>query len=394
MHRPVWTPTALALVVLTAIALDGCSQASTPLAAKTDEPSAAPAAPVEVPPADPPLEGMPPLLDPKDIYAATRPGSLSPTVANYVQRVYVPNTVSNTVDVIDPVSFKVVGHFEVGREPQHVTPSYDLKRLWVLSDLGDSVTEIDPATGAKGQTLWVKDPYNMYYTPDGQFAVVVAEREQRLNFLDPATMKMRESLPVPCKGVDHMDFTADGRFLIASCEFAAKLLKVDVAARKVVGTLALEPGGMPQDVRSAPDGKLFYVADMMAHGVYVIDPQAFSRVEFIPTGKGAHGISISRDSKVMYVSNRGEGSVSVIDLATRQKTAKWQIPGGGSPDMGGLSIDGSVLWLSGRYNAEVYAFDTKDGHLLARIKVGRGPHGLAVFPQPGRYSLGHNGLYR
>lgn len=394
MHRPVWTPTALALVVLTTVALDGCSKASTPLAAKTDEPSAAPAAPVAVPPADPPLEGMPPLLDSKDIYAATRAGNLSPTVASYVQRVYVPNTVSNTVDVIDPVSFKVIDHFDVGREPQHITPSYDLKRLWVLNDLGDSVTEIDPATGKKGQTIWVKDPYNMYYTPDGKYAVVVAEREQKLNFLDPVTMKMRESLSVPCKGVDHMDFTADGRFLIASCEFAAKLVKVDVAARKVLGTLALEPGGMPQDVRSAPDGTLFYVADMMAHGVYVIDPHTFSRVEFIPTGKGAHGISISRDSKVMYVSNRGEGTVSVIDLATRQKTAKWQIPGGGSPDMGGLSIDGSVLWLSGRYNAEVYAFDTKDGHLLARIKVGRGPHGLAVFPQPGRYSLGHNGLYR
>ena len=391
MLRQVWTPTALALVVLTAMTLDGCSKAAPAVAAKTDEPSAAPVATSNL---EPPLEGMPPLLDPNDVYAATRAGRLSPTVADFPQRIYVPNSGSNTVDVIDPATFKIVNHFDVGREPQHVTPSYDLKRLWVLSDLGDSVTEIDPTTGAKGRTVWVKDPYNMYYTPDGKYAIVVAERERKLNFLDPETMKVRESLSVPCKGVDHMDFTADGRYLIASCEFAATLVKVDVAARKVVGTLTLEPGGMPQDVRSAPDGKLFYVADMMAHGVYVIDPHAFSRVEFIPTGKGAHGISISRDSKLMYVSNRGEGSVSVFDLGTRKQVARWEIPGGGSPDMGGLSIDGSVLWLSGRYHHEVYAFDTKDGHLLARIKVGRGPHGLAVFPQPGRYSLGHNGLYR
>jgi len=391
MLRPVWTPTALALVVLMAIVLDGCSKTSVPNAAKTDPSSAAAVPPTNI---EPPLEGMPPLLDANDIYAATRAGRLSPAVADYPQRVYVPNAVSNTVDVIDPVSFKVVGHFAVGRQPQHITPSYDLKRLWVLNDLGDTVTEIDPATGTKGKTIWVKDPYNMYYTPDGKFAVVVAEREAKLNFLDPVTMKMRESLPVPCRGVDHLDFTANGRFLIASCEFASTLVKVDVAARRVVGTLALEPDGMPQDVRSAPDGTLFYVADMMANGVYVIDPYAFQRVQFIPTGRGAHGISISRDSKVMYVSNRGEGSVSVIDLATRQPIAKWDIPGGGSPDMGGLSIDGSVLWLSGRYNQEVYAFDTKDGHLLARIKVGRGAHGLAVFPQPGRYSLGHNGVYR
>lgn len=391
MLRPVWTPAAVALAVLLGTALDGCSKASTPAAAKTDGLSAAAVARTN---SETPLEGMPPLPDSNDIYAADRAGSLSPTVADYPQRVYVPNAVSNTVDVIDPVSFKVVGHFAVGRQPQHITPSYDLKHLWVLNDLGDSVTEIDPATGTKGKTIWVKDPYNMYYTPDGKFAVVVAEREAKLNFLDPVTMKIRESLSVPCRGIDHLDFTANGRFLIASCEFAAALVKVDVAARRVLGTLTLEPGGMPQDVRAAPDGTLFYVADMMANGVYIIDPYAFSRVQFIPTGRGAHGISISRDSKVMYVSNRGEGSVSVIDLGTRLPIAKWEIPGGGSPDMGGLSIDGSVLWLSGRYHHEVYAFDTKDGHLLARIKVGKGPHGLAVFPQPGRYSLGHNGVYR
>src|SRR5262249_51675982 len=228
-------------------------------------------------------------------------------------------------------------------------------------------------TGAKGKTVWVKDPYNVYYTPDGKFAVVVAERVAALNFLDPATMKMVASLRVPCRGIDHMDFSANGRFLIASCEFGAALVKVDVATRTVLGTLSLESGGMPQDVRSAPDGTVFYVADMMANGVYVIDPYAFTRVAFIPTGTGAHGISISRDSTRMYVSNRGEGSVSVIDLATRTPIAKRNIPGGGSPDMGGLSADGSVLWLSGRYHREVYAFDTQDGHLIARIKVGKGP---------------------
>ena len=65
--------------------------------------------------------------------------------------------------------------FAVGNQPQHVTPSYDLKTLWVLNDLGDSETSIDPATGKKGETVHVADPYNMYYTPDGKFAIVVAE---------------------------------------------------------------------------------------------------------------------------------------------------------------------------------------------------------------------------
>jgi DNA-binding beta-propeller fold protein YncE len=147
-------------------------------------------------------------------------------------------------------------------------------------------------------------------------------------------------------------------------------------------------------VKTAPDGKTFYVADMMANGIYLVEPDSFKKVGFIATGKGTHGLYVSRDSKTLYISNRGEGSVTLLDLATQKIMTKWQIPHGGSPDMGGVSADGKVLWLSGRYNAEVYAFDTTDGHLLARIKVGKGPHGLCVYPQPGRYSLGHTGVFR
>jgi YVTN family beta-propeller protein len=340
------------------------------------------------------LPGMPPVLDPADIYAADHAGNLSDTVKSFPSRVYVPNSGSDTVDVIDPATFKIVAHFPVGHQPQHVVPAWDLKRLWVLNDLGNSVTELDPATGKKGRTLPVDDPYNMYFTPDGKYAIVVAEQQQRLDFRDAQTMKLDGSIQVECKGIDHMDFTTDGRFLIASCEFASRLVKIDVAARKVLGYLPVDKGGMPQDVKTSPDGKVFYVADMMANGIYLIDPDAFTRIGFIATGKGTHGLYVSRDSKTLYISNRGEGSITLLDLATRKIAAKWKIPGGGSPDMGGVSADGKVLWLSGRYNAEVYAFNTENGHLLARIKVGKGPHGLSVYPQPGRYSLGHTGVFR
>ena len=340
------------------------------------------------------LPGMPPLVDAKDVYAGARPGSLSPAVKGFPDRIYVPNSGSNTIDVIDPHTFKIIGHFAVGKQPQHVVPSYDLKSLWVLNDLGDSLTRIDPMTGAKLDTVPVIDPYNMYYTPDGKYAIVVAEAKRQLHFRDAQTMKLVEKVPVPCKGVDHMDFSPDGRYLVASCEFSGQLVKVDVETRKVVGEVKISDTAMPQDVRLSPDGSVFYTADMMSNGVFQIDGKTMKNIGFIPTGKGAHGLYFSRDSKFMYVSNRGEGTISLIDMATRKVATKWTIPGGGSPDMGGVSADGKVLWLSGRYNAEVYAIDTTDGHLLAKIKVGKGPHGLCVYPQPGRYSLGHTGNIR
>jgi YVTN family beta-propeller protein len=340
------------------------------------------------------LPGMPPVIDPRDIYAADRPGDLNPTVKGYPSRIYVPNSGSNTVDVINPATYQIIGHFRVGKQPQHVTPSYDLKTLWVLCDLGDSETQINPATGKKGKTIYVEDPYNMYYTPDGKFAIVVAERKGHLNFLNPHSMKLEHSLSVPCRGVDHMDFSADGRYLIASCEFSGSMIKVDVAKQALIGELKLTKAGMPQDVKLSPDGKIFYVADMDANGVYEIDGDAFKVLDFIPTGKGAHGLYTSRDSRVLYVSNRGEGTISLIGFADRRVVEKWTLPGGGTPDMGGVSADGKVLWLSGRYSRQVYAIDTANGKLLARIKVGKGPHGLCVYPQPGRYSLGHTGIFR
>ncbi|GGQ88492.1 MULTISPECIES: YncE family protein [Streptomyces] len=341
------------------------------------------------------LPGMPPVLDPKDLYAADRPGKLSPVVKDFPPRVYVPNTESDTVSVIDPRTYEVVETIHVGRQPQHVVPSWDMKTLWVNNDRGNTLTPIDPRTGKAGKEVPVHDPYNLYFTPDGKYAVVMASLDRELVFRDAHTMKRVKTEPVSCYGVNHADFSPDGRYFIVSCEFSGELLKVDTQRMEVVGQQKLPfEGAMPQDVKISPDGKRFYVADMMADGMWIVDGDTFGKPGFLPTGKGCHGLYISRDSREMYISNRGEGTVSVFDFHENALTKKWRLPHGGSPDMGGVSADGKVLWLSGRYNAEVYAIDTRTGEQLARIKVGRGPHGLAVYPQPGRYSLGHTGIFR
>jgi YVTN family beta-propeller protein len=328
------------------------------------------------------------------VYAYDGANDLSPRVRGVPPRVYVPNSASNTVDVIDQRTFKIVAHYRVGLLPQHVTPSYDLRTLWVDNDVGNSLTPVSPITGRpKGKPVPVSDPYNLYFTPGGRFAIVVAEREHRLDFRYAHTMKLHRALFVPCSGVDHMDFSADGRFLLASCEFSATMVKVDVRRERVVGVLRLpRAGAMPQDVKLSPDGTVFYVADMASNGVWEIDRTGRHVLGFIHTGAGAHGLYPSRNAKRLYITNRSEGTISVLDFATRKLIAKWNV--GGSPDMGGVSADGRVLWLSGRYNAEVYAISTNNGRVLARIRVGYGPHGVCVWPQPGRYSLGHTGALR
>jgi DNA-binding beta-propeller fold protein YncE len=333
-------------------------------------------------------------LSATNVYAADAAGMLSAAARKARPLVYVPNSQSDSVDEIDPRTFKVVRHFAVGALPQHVTPSYDLKTLYVLNDVGNSVTPIDPRTGLPGKPIQVDDPYNLYFTPDGRYAIVVAERLSRLDFRFPHSFRLHHSLRVPCRGVDHMDFSPDGRYLVATCEFSGQLIKVDVRRERVVGLIPLPGGGIPQDVKLSPDGKVYYVADMGRGGVWVVTGSPFRVRRFIRTGAGTHGLYVSRDATRLYITNRGEGSISVLDLRTRKLVTKWRIPGGGSPDMGNVSANGRVLWLSGRWNNVVYAIDTRNGRLVAKIPVGASPHGLCVWPQPGRYSLGHTGILR
>ena len=354
------------------------------------------------------VPGMPPVPDPANLYSETRADKMSPAVAGALPRIYVPNRQGNDVTVIDPATMKVVDRFPVGINPQHVVPSWDLKTLWVTNNAegrpDGSLTPIDPTTGKPGKTIMVEDPYNMYFSPDGKSAIVVAEALKRLDFRDPQTMALQYSIEVPqCKGINHADFSIDGRLAIFTCEFQGSLARVDLATRKVLGYLKLSRGGMPQDIRSSPDGTRFFVADMKAGGVFVVDGATFTETAFIKTGIGTHGLYPSRDGTKLYVANRGtshvygppkgKGSVSVIDFATRQIVATWPIPGGGSPDMGNVSVDGKVLWLSGRFDNLVYAIDTTTGEVRS-IRVGKEPHGLTVWPQPGRYSLGHTGNMR
>jgi len=377
------------------------------------------------------VAGMPPVVDAGNLYSETRMDQLAPELRNDLQRVYVPNLRSNDVSVIDPQTLKVVDRFKVGRSPQHIVPSWDLRTLWVANNAergsDGSLTPIDPRTGKPGKAIQVDDPYNLYFSPDGRSAIVVAEAKRRLDFRDPKTLALQYSIEVPnCGGINHGDFSIDGRYAIFTCEFAGTVAKIDLVNKSVIGYVKLtvpktrfkdtvkSPNpleteictvskGMPQDIRISPNGKLFYVADMATDGIHIIDGESLKEIDFVATGVAPHGIYPSRDGKLLFVANRGShaihgkrkgpGSVTVIDFASNKIVANWPVPGGGSPDMGNVSNDGKWLWLSGRFDDAVYRFDTSTGK-VDQIKVGQEPHGLTVWPQPGRYSLGHTGNLR
>jgi YVTN family beta-propeller protein len=326
----------------------------------------------------------------ENVYAAPASGKIKDSLADVPERVYVPNVGDGTISVIDPSTFKVVDSYSVGKLPYHITPSWDMSKLYVDNEESSTFTIIDPGSGRPDGSVSATYPYNFYYTPDGSKAIVVAERLQRMEFRDPKTWDLLGSVYIPSPGVDHLDFSADGSYLLASSEWGGVVSKIDVNAMQIVGYANV--GGLPIDVKLSPDGSVFYVANQGRMGVSAVDPKTMKEIDFIPTGRGAHGLQVSRDTKSLYVTNRLEGTISVIDFATRKVTDTWTT--GGTPDMMQLSPDGKQLWVSGRYDGVVYVLDTVTGKLLSTIHTGKEPHGLTYFPNSGRFSLGHNGVYR
>jgi YVTN family beta-propeller protein len=336
-------------------------------------------------------------VPPGGIYAATVSGELDPRIANLPPRVYVPNENSGDVTVIDPRTFKVIGTFKTGLSPEHITPDWDLSKLYVNNMGGSKLTVVDQNTARPIGNINVPYPYNLYFTLDGSKAIVVDDfmtaqyiDNNGLAFYDRKTWKFLKFLKIPFTGVDHLDFSADGSFLLATCETSGMAVKVDTRTMTITGSVRV--GGLPLAIRLSPDGRFFFIANQGLSGVNVVDAKTLKVVRFIRTDTGAHGLGIGRDTTKLYVTNRIAGTISVIDFATQRVIAKWKA--GASPDMVAFSPDGSQMWVSNRYNGTVDVFNPETGAVIKTIATGENPHGLIYWPQPGRYSLGHNGDMR
>jgi YVTN family beta-propeller protein len=398
-------------LIAVVLLLAGCAQqaktpaADVPVAAssnpsphldKLDVPKAAATVPWQF---QNPLPGMPPVIG-GNVYSQDGVGMMRADVARDPGYLYVPDSTGSTVTVISQRTWRIVKVLHAGYLSQHVVPRYDMKALYVTSSVGNELVGISPLTATINHVHPVPRPYNLYFTPDGKAAIVMVEEYNEIRFSDPRTFQPIAAVSSPgCRGPNHADFSANGRFFVVTCEFSGELLKIGTLSHRVLGVLKLSSGmssmgSMPQDVRLSPDGTVFFVADMGTNQLRIISARTFKQIGAISLPSHPHGIYPSRDGKLMYVSDRGAGKVSVINPFTRRVVATWVIPGGGSPDMGGVSADGKMLWLAGRYSGYVYGFNTRTGRLVAKIYVGGSPHGIAVWPQPGRYSLGHTGNIR
>ena len=243
----------------------------------------------------------------------------------------------------------------------------------------------------------------MYFSPDGKSAIVVAEAFKRLDFRDPNTMALQARFRRPSAPASTTPTSpSTASTLIFTCEFQGASSR-STGSTKVLGYLgpvrARHAAGHPrlprrQDLLRRRDD---------AGGVYIIDGDAFTETNFIPTGVGTHGLYPSRDGRKLYVANRGSHRIGgpptgrAACACSIRHTTRSRRPGR-SP------AAAAPTWATSAPTARrcgcPVATTTRSTRSTPppassrRIPVGKEPHGLAVWPQPGRFSLGHTGNMR
>ena len=252
------------------------------------------------------------------VYAAAGPGMISPDARGVPPRLYVAH--GRAVEIVDAASLRTVGRLRTGAA--QVAASWDMRRLWATDPAGGALVPFGPG-GARGRAVRAGAPAGLYFTPEGRSALVLAHRPHRVEVRDRRTMRRGGSVPLPC-AARYADFTSDGASLVATCTSAGALARVDVAGRRLSGTLRLPEGASPGDLRLSPDGSLFYVADSAKGGVWMVDAARLSVLGFVRTGPGARGLSVGRNARRLFVV--GAGSLTAVEFATRRVSARWPLP--------------------------------------------------------------------
>ncbi|HVC59762.1 MAG TPA: YncE family protein [Acetobacteraceae bacterium] len=295
------------------------------------------------------------------LFAARAPHAMAAGLA------FVMNSGSASISVIDMATQKELRRIPVLREPHHWALTPDGKSLLVGDTVGNELLFIDPATGAVQRRMPCVDPYQLWFSPDGQFFVVNGLARNQIDVYDGASLKLLKRFPVASMP-SHMAYAPDSGTVYVSLQETNRLVAIDL---KRLAILWDKPVGKTPAGVMWLHGKIL-VADMGTDYVAEVDPADGRVLRHVVTGKGAHNLFLSPDGKTLWVNNRVAGTTESLRAATLTPIRTYRIPGG--PDDLAFAPDGR-LWITRRWAEKVAVLDPATGDYQT-IDVGRSPHGI------------------
>lgn len=292
---------------------------------------------------------------------------LLPGLAAAKPLAFILNSNDATVSIIDIDTHQELSRVPVLREPHHMALTPDGKHLLVGDTAGNAVFYLDPATGAVQKQAVMSDPYQLQFSPDGKWLTVAGLARNQIDIYDAATMALVHRIPAPAMP-SHINYSPDSATVYVSLQDTDSLVAINVQSGATIWKTKV--GKTPAGVLWL-SGKLL-VGIMGADYVAVVNPADGVVERQIHTAKGAHNLFVSPDGKTLYVCNRVDGSISLLDPVTLTERKRISMPGG--PDDMDFAPDGTI-WVTRRWAHSVALLDPVTGQFTT-IETGRSPHGI------------------
>jgi YVTN family beta-propeller protein len=290
--------------------------------------------------------------------------------------IFVLNSLSASVSVIDPVSWREIKRIPTGKEPHHLYLAPDEKSLIIANALSDSLLFVDPKTAEVQRTVrGILDPYQLRFSPDMKWFVTAANR---LNHIDIYRWDGKE--PILAKRIatgktpSHVWIDSKSSTVYATMQDSDELVAIDLPSQTL--KWRQKTGAMPADVFGTPDDKFLLIGLTGGDGVelYELGTGPAKLVKLLKTGQGAHAFRAAGDKRHVYVSNRVANTISKIDFLGMSVVESYVAPSG--PDCMDVSADGRYLYVASRWAGKLSVIDTRARELVRQVSVGKSPHGV------------------
>ncbi len=280
---------------------------------------------------------------------------------------FVINSNDASVSVIDIGTHQVVRTIPMLREPHHMALTPDHRSLVIGDTSGNALFFLDPRTGAVQRRAVISDPYQIQYSPNGRYFTVAGLARNQIDIYDASSLALLHRIPARSMP-SHINYSPDSGRVFVSLQGTDRVIAIETGSGRVLwdAKVGRTPAGVLWD-----RGRLLVGIMGEAH-IAVVDPVDGHVERTIPTGRGAHTMFITHDGKLMYATNRIDGTLTVIDPVSLQVLRRLSVPGG--PDDLDFAPDGKI-WAALRFAQSVAVIDPSTG-ATERIAVGRSPHGI------------------
>jgi YVTN family beta-propeller protein len=308
---------------------------------------------------------------------------LSAAVPVAAATLFITNTKSESVSIIDTGTLEVVGTIPLGRgKPNRIVFHPDGKTAWVVYDKGRDLGVIDAEARKLVRRVRIGgNPYNLAFTPDGRHLLVLDWSSDTSNdeviFYDLKADKVDGRVEVstwPAHGV----FSRDGRLVYVSGETAGDVTVIDIATRTVV-TRIVHGGGDAMGLALTADGKTLYAAAGENKAILKIDTTTHKVVGEIALPGVVHEATLTLDGRYLYTTLRKRNKIVVVRTADDKIVAT--IAQKGYPDLVTMEPTGRYALVTNRYADLVSVIDLASHAQVRTIPVGKAPHGMALRPR-------------